>query len=176
MSPLADSERASPSTATAACCGVVGAGPVVTSDGGAAEGAGGVEGAADACGDREARVPAGSPPPRASAMPAISAITIAAATTGQTQPRRRCSDAALLTRWGMTVVRSSGLGTSTTGGTGPEPPPTVLGCVSSASRTASADFGRADGSLRSMLATSAESCGDTATPSSSSVGGTACTC
>src|SRR6188508_1454878 len=99
MSPLDDNERANPSTRTAACCGVVGAGPVVTSDGGGAEDAGGVEVAVDACGDRDPRVPAaGSPPPRANAIPAISAITIAAATTGQTHPRLRSSDAALLTR------------------------------------------------------------------------------
>src|SRR6185312_4013291 len=162
MSPLADSERASPSTATAACCGVVGAGPVVTSDGGGAEDAGGVEVAVDACGDRDPRVPAaGSPPPRANAIAAISAITIAAATTGQTHPRLRFTEVALLTRWGMTLVRSLS-GTLITGGGGTDPPPTVLGCVSSASRTASADFGRAAGSLRSMLATSAESCGEAA--------------
>src|SRR6478672_326804 len=71
MSPLAESERANPRTTAAACCGVVGAGPVGAGGG---EEVRGVDAAADACGDRECPVGAAGSPPLANATPTITAI------------------------------------------------------------------------------------------------------
>src|SRR6476661_5837899 len=168
IAPLTYNEWANPMTAVAACCGVVGAAPVLTADG--ADDGGAVDAGGDeARGECEPPAPAAGVSPRVSANAAIATSTTAAATTGQIHRRR--GSGVRLTRCGMTFVRSSELTTPGAGGSGAD-----AGLDSNAIRTASADFGRADGSFRIRLATSVDSSGDTPTPSSSNVGATVCTC